>query len=202
MNTNQVQQKNKYHHGNLADALIKATVKLLTEKGPNAISLREVARIAGVSHGAPAHHFGDKAGLLTAVAIEGYLLLADTLNARIEHKRTPRVRLLAAGEGYVRFAISHPGHFSVMFLSEQIHATSPALAEARQKPRDVLQQSVIETEGTEIGSRKLVGIVTALWSQVHGFSTLWLTGNFGDPNDKELFERLLPDMLNGITPKV
>ncbi len=202
MATHPIQKKNRYHHGDLADALIRATVQLLSEKGANAISLREVARIAGVSHGAPAHHFGDKAGLLTAVAVEGHLLLAKELDAQILHKRAPRSRLLAAGEGYVRFAVGHPGYFNVMFQSAQIHPTSPALVEARQKSRDVLRQSVINLDGGDVNNRKLNGIVTALWSQVHGFSILWLAGNFGDPDDTPLFEQLLPEMLNGITPRV
>ena len=70
-----------YHHGHLRQAILAAAIDALTESGPARLSLRELARRAGVSHAAPAHHFGDKAGLLTAVAAQGYDLLADTLSA-------------------------------------------------------------------------------------------------------------------------
>ncbi len=69
-----------YHHGDLRQAVLDAAVAAITEAGPAAVSLRELARRAGVSHAAPAHHFGDKAGLLTALAAEGYDLLADALH--------------------------------------------------------------------------------------------------------------------------
>ena len=68
-----------YHHGNLRRAIIDAALEAITESGPVGWSLRELARRAGVSHAAPAHHFGDKAGLLTAVAAEGFGIFADTL---------------------------------------------------------------------------------------------------------------------------
>src|SRR5919112_6813183 len=70
-----------YHHGNLRRALIDAALTAVAQQGPAALSLRDVARRAGVSHAAPTHHFGNKAGLLTAIAAEGWDLLADALTA-------------------------------------------------------------------------------------------------------------------------
>ncbi len=67
-----------YHHGDLRRALLAAALEAIEESGPAALSLRDLARRAGVSHAAPAHHFGDKAGLLTALAAEGFDLLADS----------------------------------------------------------------------------------------------------------------------------
>ena len=68
-----------YHHGDLPAALRAATAQLVAEKGPSGFSLREVARRAGVSHAAPAHHFGDAEGMLTSVAAEGFATLADAM---------------------------------------------------------------------------------------------------------------------------
>ena len=69
----------QYHHGDLRRALLRAAVETIAETGPAAMSLREVARRAGVTHAAAAYHFGDKAGLLTAVAAEGYRMLGEAL---------------------------------------------------------------------------------------------------------------------------
>ena len=202
MATQSTKQKSSYHHGDLAQTLISATVELLSKKGSESLSLREVARVAGVSHGAPAHHFGDKAGLLTAVAIDGHQLLAKQINQNINRKRTAQSRLIAAGESYIRFAIKHPGHFTIMFQSAQINRQSPEYQNAAIETSSTLSNCVTELLVTQMSARKLRGIVMALWSQVHGFSTLWLAGNFGDPNDEKLLEELLPEMLNGIMPKL
>ena len=72
-------RQRRYHHGDLRRAVINAAVEVITTEGTVAISLRDLARRAGVSHAAPAHHFKDKAGLLTAIAIEGYEILADSM---------------------------------------------------------------------------------------------------------------------------
>src|SRR5918995_2060808 len=89
-----------YHHGDLPRVLLEAAVEAIDESGPAALSLRDLARRAGVSHAAPAHHFGDKAGLLTALAIEGFNRLADALDA----SREATGSLLESGVTYVRFA--------------------------------------------------------------------------------------------------
>ena len=96
-----------YHHGQLRQAILAAAVDALAESGPARLSLRELARRAGVSHAAPAHHFGDKAGLLTAVAVQGYELLGDALGGAAATGDFAEV-----GVAYVLFAASHPGHFA------------------------------------------------------------------------------------------
>lgn len=105
-----------YHHGDLPNALKAATAELITEVGPTAFSLREVARRAGVSHAAPAHHFGDKHGLLRALGLEGFVLLAEALgDPAIRALEDPVDRLAAQGRAYVSVARRHPAHFAVMF---------------------------------------------------------------------------------------
>ena len=107
-----------YHHGALREALIEATESLLAERGPDGFSLREVARRAGVSPAAPAHHFGDAAGLLTAVATLGFAGLTEALErGHALGGGDPRAALRGQGMEYVAFALRHPGRFRLMFRS-------------------------------------------------------------------------------------
>lgn len=109
-----------YHHGDLPAALRAATVELVRERGPMGFSLREVARRAGVSHGAPAHHFGGSRGLLTSVAAEGFRKLADSLVQASNGVSDARQRLRRTGLAYVHTAESYPGHFGVIFQKELV----------------------------------------------------------------------------------
>jgi AcrR family transcriptional regulator len=158
-----------YHHGHLRQAILAAAVDALTESGPARLSLRELARRAGVSHAAPAHHFGDKAGLLTAVAAEGYTLLADALTAA--HRRSGS--FLDVGVAYVSFAIDHRAHFEVMFRPDLYRPDDPAVAVARQRAADALYGGVGSVTATRRGADIPVAGVAA-WCLVHGFATLWL----------------------------
>ena len=170
-----------YHHGHLRQAILAAAVDALTESGPARLSLRELARRAGVSHAAPAHHFGDKAGLLTAVAAQGYTLLADALTAAQQQTGD----FLDVGVAYVRFAIEHRAHFDVMFRPDLYHPDDPQVATARQRAADALYGGVGSVVATGRGPDiPLAGV--AAWSLVHGFATLWLnhalpTGLGDDP---------------------
>ena len=116
-----------YHHGDLRPALLRAAVEAIGQAGPAAMSLREVARRAGVSHAAAAYHFGDKTGLLTAVAAQGYRMLTEELqNARDAHRS-----FLEVGVAYVRFAVSHRAHFEVMYRPELYRPDDPEVRDAR-----------------------------------------------------------------------
>ena len=121
-----------YHHGDLPAALLKAVESAVAEYGVSGLSLRDVARRAGVSHGAPAHHFGSKAGLLTAFATDGYELLASTVLTEVAMSRPAdeASELAAIGRGYVRFAIAHPSHFEVMFRLDVLNAEDLQLVAA------------------------------------------------------------------------
>ena len=170
-----------YHHGDLRQTVLTAAVGALAEPGPAQLSLRDLARRAGVSHAAPAHHFGDKAGLLTAVAAQGYHLLADTLAAARQRSGD----FLEVGVAYVRFAVDHRAHFEVMFRPDLYRPDDPEVVAARQRAADALAAGV----GSVAASRRgpdipLAGV--AAWSLVHGFATLWLnhalpTGLGDDP---------------------
>jgi AcrR family transcriptional regulator len=155
-----------YHHGNLRPALISAAIGEIEESGPAAMSLRAVARRAGVTHAAATYHFGDRAGLLTAVAAEGYRLLAEALRGAQE----TRGSFLEAGVAYVRFAVTHRAHFEVMYRPELYHRDDAELGHARAAAATLLY-------GTEEITRERMAYGVAAWSIVHGLATLWLNGN-------------------------
>ncbi|MEV5828933.1 TetR/AcrR family transcriptional regulator [Spirillospora sp. NPDC052242] len=157
-----------YHHGNLRRAVLDAAADAIAESGPAGWSLRELARRAGVSHAAPAHHFGDKTGVLTAVAAEGYTRFADALEAAGDD-------LHDIGLAYVRFAVDHPAHFAVMFRPQLYRPDDPELAAARVRADAVLTWGVRGVAPD--GGRDADGTAAlAAWSIVHGFADLWLSG--------------------------
>jgi AcrR family transcriptional regulator len=161
-----------YHHGDLQRALLAAAAMAIDESGPAALSLRDLARRAGVSHAAPTHHFGDKAGLLTVLATQGFDLLADNL-AQV---RNATGSLLEIGVGYIRFAVDHRAHFEVMFRPELYHPDDPLLVAARQRAGEALQAGLatLPEPPASGADAQLAGL--AAWSIVHGFATLWLSG--------------------------
>jgi AcrR family transcriptional regulator len=152
-----------YHHGDLRRVLLEAAVDAVAERGAAALSLRDLARRAGVSHAAPTHHFGDKAGLLTAVAVEGF----TRLNAALAEARD----FAEAGVAYVLFATSHPGYFAVMFRPELYHRDDAAVLAVRDEATAMLRGGAHEAFGDDDRLPAL-----AAWSLVHGMATLIIDG--------------------------
>ncbi|WP_374572816.1 TetR/AcrR family transcriptional regulator [Phenylobacterium sp.] len=162
-----------YHHGDLRRALIDAARRLLESEGPSALSLRAVAREAGVSPAAPYHHFKDKAELLDAVAHEGWEMLDDALKAAGGGARSVRERMASLGVAYVRFARGNPALYRVMYdqsrdkaaLPEHVHADNDsaycrvrdALVEAGADPTDKI--------GLELAT-------VASWCAAHGLAEM------------------------------
>lgn len=160
-----------YHHGDLRRALFDALAEAVLEAGPSGASLRQLARRAGVSHAAPAHHFGDKRGLLTAFAAEGHRLLAAALD---DAARRSGGDFAEVGVAYVRFALAHRAHFEVMFRPDLLDREDHDLVAAAGRTSQWLQQGVADdAAGALAGPAGLV----APWALVHGLATLWLTGN-------------------------
>jgi AcrR family transcriptional regulator len=151
------------------DALAAAVL----EVGPSAVSLRELARRAGVSHAAPTHHFGDKRGLLTAFAAEGHRLLAQSL---AEASTSTDGDFGAIGLAYIQFAVEHRAHFEVMFQPELLRVDDPELLEAAHRSSSYLSGGAA-TEPATATTGDLEAVMIGAWSLVHGFATLWLTGN-------------------------
>ncbi|MFJ9187646.1 MULTISPECIES: TetR/AcrR family transcriptional regulator [unclassified Streptomyces] len=160
-----------YHHGDLRRVILDAALDVIATNGPGSLSLRDLARRAGVSHAAPAHHFKDRTGLLTAVAAEGYALFADALAG------APDLR--ERGVAYVRFAATHPAHFQVMFQPDLHRTDDPDLLAARARATEALRAGVADLPQAGRGEDdRLAGV--AAWSLAHGFATLLLSGNLSD----------------------
>lgn len=165
-----------YHHGDLRHALLAATESLLTESGLERFTLREVARRAGVSHGAPAHHFGDVRGLLSEFSADSFRQLAEAMQRR--RARSPAAayeQLMAAGAGYVEFALAHRARFQLMFRSDRLDRSLGALQDAGGAAYAQLVDC-IDAITTESGAPAALATakIALAWSIVHGFATLMI----------------------------
>lgn len=169
-----------YHHGQLRAVVIAAAVAEVEAVGAAAVSMREIARRAGVSHAAPAHHFGDKTGIFTAIATEGFRLAAKA----IAPAATGPFGFLNGGAAYVAFALARPGYFEVMYRPGLYRADAPDLVAARDAAFSILDTSAAAL-AAQWGIEDVAGLVVAGWSLCHGLATLLLTGN--------LHDRLPPD---------
>jgi AcrR family transcriptional regulator len=180
--------KNKsYHHGNLRNALVEAAAKLMAERGAAAVSLREVARLAGVSHAAPYHHFKDKSGLLAAVAEEGFRRFDHFQERALRNVGSnPKKRLRALGRSYVRFALANPHFFRVMFREDLANSNDyPALSALGKRTFDRLVDTVRGNAPTSDESQIMSAAIRA-WALVHGLSILWLDGSLNKiPVDRQ-----------------
>ena len=161
-----------YHHGDLRAVILTAAARLVAERGAERISLRELARDAGVSHAAPAHHFTDRRGLFTALATQGFQLLAEALIGARGH-------FADAALAYVRFAIAHPGHYQVMFNKSLLDVSDPGLAAAEAAAAAELSRGVATLHDLNAQADPAAAQLAA-WSLVHGFSTLWLNDAVND----------------------
>jgi AcrR family transcriptional regulator len=193
-----------YHHGDLRRALIEAGEQLLAEKGVEGFSLRECARRAGVSPAAPAHHFGNVAGLLTAIATLGFEGLSDAMEAGAAAAGpAPADRLGGIAAGYIRFALAHPARFRLIFGRLQLDHADPALAAAAQRAFGILSDTILAQpqHAGRLDADAEADLVLA-WSSVHGFANLALDGRmpFVDGPDRDrrvaaMAERVVAIML-------
>jgi AcrR family transcriptional regulator len=167
----------------LPTVLLDAVDDALRAGGASALSLRDVSRRAGVSHAAPAHHFGNKAGLLTAFAVQGYRRLAQSVLAEMSAAAPADgpAALAAIGRGYVRFAVSEPAQFDVMFRVDALDEDAPALLEAMEAAFSLLTGTIerCRLEGW-IGDRDPMLVGVTAWSMVHGLASLWISGRLAD----------------------
>jgi AcrR family transcriptional regulator len=147
--------------------LLDGALAAIAEHGAASLSLRDVARRTGVSHSAPAHHFGDKRGLLTAIAVEGFEgLRVATSAAAGDH--------VAGGLAWIAWALDHPAHYEVMFSPALLRLDDPELVRVRVEGAAVLLTSV-RTRG--VAEADVVDAALASMAWAHGFIGLWRTGN-------------------------
>ncbi|MEO1171094.1 MAG: TetR/AcrR family transcriptional regulator [Myxococcota bacterium] len=169
-----------YHHGDLKNALLRAGEEELAEKGVEAFSLRSVAKRAGVSHGAPAYHFGDVPGLLTALAAMAYRrFIATQEQFQARYPADPKSQLAASGLGYIHFAESNPSLFRLIFASDRPNRSAPELSAAADAAFDKLLVDVaqlLERDPSE--DPAAMSRVMSAWVVAHGIADLMLTGRF------------------------
>jgi AcrR family transcriptional regulator len=171
-------QPRPYHHGDLKSALLKEAEHILEHAGIQALTLRAVARAAGVSHAAPNNHFDDLTGLLSELAALGFARFGTELAAAMQAAgENPRERRIAMGRAYVAFARAHLGLFALMFRSERLDTARPALSEAMEAARQPLRAAVLaHTPDPVLTPMQTAAQAVALWSLVHGFAMLLLDG--------------------------
>ncbi|OYN90684.1 TetR/AcrR family transcriptional regulator [Parenemella sanctibonifatiensis] len=172
-----------YHHGDLRRALLDESAQMIDEVGPSSLSLRELARRAGVSHGAPAHHFGDRRGLLTALAAQGLRLLAADVAAATAGGFDE------AAVAYVRFAREHPGHYAVMHRPELLHADDGELIAARASSMEALMAGVESIPAERRAHLTTSEAAHVAWSLVHGLASLAAEGATPDFQTDDLARR-------------
>jgi len=168
-----------YHHGNLHEALLEAAVALIGEVGPQAFTLREVARRAGVSHNAPYRHFAGKDDLLAAVAAEGFERLAAAMRKAMAPAKTARDRLELCGCGYVEFALHWPHHLVVMFdLPSTWNRRSRKNQPIGQDAFRVLLDCIVDAQRAgDLPADDPLPLAWTAWSVVHGVAKLATGGN-------------------------
>jgi len=173
-----VKKKAGYHHGDLRQTLIDVSVDVITRQGLDALSLRALATRAGVSSGAPYHHFADRGQLLAAIAQDGFERLHQAmLHEGSAHPADPIARLSAIGQAYVQFAVAHPGHFRVMFRDNSPAGRNPALSAASRQAYLLLAKVIEDCQHAgRAPAGELTPLVLTAWSLVHGLATLWVDG--------------------------
>ena len=189
-----------YHHGDLKNALIQAGMEILAEEGLGRLSLRKVAKQAGVSHAAPYSHFKDKQALIAAISTEGFKRLYSQIQAIFEqYQDKPDTLLVETAWAYFQFALNETDCFKLMFSSTlEKEKDYPDFVAASKKTFSQLVEivKVCQTGGVlEEGAADLAAV--RLWSTVHGFISLLLEGQISSTvTDGRDLKTLLMDVLD------
>ena len=196
-------KKQTYHHGDLRQALLKAALDLLKVKDAKTLSLREVARSAGVSHTAPYRHFEDKAALLAAIAQEGFVEFGHYLQSAVEAAQAKPIESLhSTGVAYIRYALDHPTHFRVMFGS--FPADEPTDSELYCVSKGTFQILVDIIKSGQAAGLMQAGdpefLALGKWSMVHGLAMLLLDGMMPtqDEDPLELAQALVHESMKSL----
>ena len=197
-------RRTSYHHGELREALVRAAVELVEERGPDGFTLREAARKVGVTHTAPYRHFADRDALLVAVAEEGFDGLHAAMMARLDGVLDPRAQLQAIGIAYVEYAVEHPSHFRVMHGAAADSCVNPGYAETTGRPFRVLTETIARCQAAGfIAPGPVERHALTAWSAVHGLADLLMSGavlrmGLADGTATEVAAQVTKDLLEGL----
>jgi AcrR family transcriptional regulator len=173
-----------YHHGALRDALLEAAERVLERDGLSGLTLRAVAREAGVSHAAPTHHFRDLTGLVSELAAIGFRQFNAAMAAASAAGTSPVEKAMAPAKAYVAYAQAHPGMYGLMFRAERLDMTRPSLHEAASASFAGLAGAIGASRQEQIHEEALsleqAAAIARAWSLVHGFTMLLLDGRLTD----------------------
>ncbi|HEX7789831.1 MAG TPA: WHG domain-containing protein [Afipia sp.] len=206
------EREQPYHHGDLHGALLQAAKRVAEREGLNGLTLRAVAREAGVSHAAPAHHFGDITGLLSELAATGFQKFSAALGEAACHAGAGSeegvAQAQARANAYVAFARENPCMFQLMFRAERLDHNRPMLREASKVAFAKLAGIVSARRHEELQLDRLTlpqaADIARIWSLVHGFAMLHLDGRLQhilDASPGVTAEMLLAAMLSDSTAK-
>jgi AcrR family transcriptional regulator len=173
-----------YHHGSLHDALLKAAERVLERDGLAGLTLRAVARAAGVSHAAPTHHFGDLTGLVSELAAIGFRQFNAAMVVAGSTGGSGLEKAMARAKAYVGYAQAHPGMYGLMFRTERLDMKRPSLHEAAEASFAGLAGAIGASRQEQISEAALsldqAAAIARAWSLVHGFTMLLLDGRLAD----------------------
>ena len=201
-----------YHHGALREALLKAAERVLERERLAGLTLRAVAREAGVSHAAPTHHFGDLTGLVSELAAVGFRQFNAAMGSACDAATTPLERALARPKAYVAYAQAHPGMYGIMFRTERLDYSRPSLHEAAEASFAGLANAIGAMRHEQISRDALTldqaAAIARAWSMVHGFTMLLLDGRLEDilgrlpqgTTAEQLLEAILKSTVAGKLP--
>jgi AcrR family transcriptional regulator len=169
-----------YHHGALREALLAAAERVLERDGLPGLTLRAAAREAGVSHAAPTHHFGDLTGLVSELAAIGFSHFNAAMASAAEIEGPPLAKAAARARAYLAYARAHPGMYLLMFRTERLDMTRPALRDAANAAFAGIAGTIGSIRGETVPEQALslnqAAEIVGAWSLVHGYTMLLIDG--------------------------
>jgi len=191
-----------YHHGNLRSALLERAERTLRERGVHALSLRELARDVGVSHGAPRRHFPDRGALLDAVAASGFERLARELEAAVSAAgQGVEARLQALAHAYVGFATRDAALVELMFATKHREGADDVRAEADRSLAIALEVIASAQASGELVAGDAEQITQFAFATLHGLATLANGGMLGGEHVDDVVTDAIQRMLSGLRPR-
>ncbi|MEM9131808.1 MAG: TetR/AcrR family transcriptional regulator [Actinomycetota bacterium] len=191
-------EPSSYHHGDLPNALKAAAAEVIVERGPSGFSLREVARRAGVSHAAPAHHFGDSTGLLTALAIDAFRLLDEAMGAAAAEASDPIDRIRRIGMAYVEVGADNPAHIGVVFRPDLVDTSTAEYGEWGERAYGHLQGALDAFRDAYNPDLDTDVAARLCWSMVQGILVLF-DGMSARDEDHDVAIRPIVELVDGFT---